>query len=266
MLCAVGELSRHNVTISKKSLLASPFSPFGIEKKDLDGMLQLDESDDEERSSSIRSRGGFILDPNYGDSGRGIVSPSEKVKIDELLGAWEDPDLEASIAESASISNVLEFRNALANLDKPYMLGIAWGDVSTREKMIRTSQSVYWKLRRLSSDPNEGLQFDVLAVPTEQQDGTLHPDELKQLIRLLRPDRQGLLSLAEFVKSVDGIYKEAKLVQASVKNSEKIDREFEKALNIPFYTVVICIILSQIGLNPLTLFVSLSPLILGFRG
>jgi Mechanosensitive ion channel len=193
-----------------------------------------------------------------------MVSPSEKAKIDELLGAWEEPDLEASIVESASISNVLEFRNALAKLDKPYMLGIAWGDVSTREKMICTSQVVYWKLRRLSSDPKDGIQFDVLAALTEQPDGTLHPDELKHLIRLLRPDRQGLLSLAEFVKSVDSVYKEAKLVQASVKNSEKIDREFEKALNIPFYTVVICIILSQIGLNPLTLFISLSPLILGF--
>jgi Mechanosensitive ion channel len=271
-LCAVGELSRHSVTVSKKSLLSSPFSPFGIPKSDLDGMLQLDDSDDDERSNihtkpksvSSRSRSGYILDPKYGDSGRGMVSPSEKAKIDELLGAWEEPDLEASIVESASISNVLEFRNALAKLDKPYMLGIAWGDVSTREKMICTSQVVYWKLRRLSSDPKDGIQFDVLAALTEQPDGTLHPDELKHLIRLLRPDRQGLLSLAEFVKSVDSVYKEAKLVQASVKNSEKIDREFEKALNIPFYTVVICIILSQIGLNPLTLFISLSPLILGF--
>lgn len=271
-LCAVGELSRHSVTISKKSLLSSPYSPFGIHREDLDEMLQLESSEDEEKSiiipsqksSSSRSQGGFILDPNYSDSGREIVSPSEKAKIDELLGAWEEPDSEAGIVESASISNVLEFRNALAKLDKPYMLGIAWGDVSTREKMICTSQIVYRKLRRLSSNPEESLQFDVLAALTEQLDGTLHPNELKHLIRLLRPDRHGHLSLAEFVKSVDAVYKEAKLVQASVKNSEKIDREFEKALNIPFYTVVTCIILSQIGLNPLTLFISLSPLILGF--
>jgi small-conductance mechanosensitive channel len=270
-LCAVGELSRHSVTVSKKSVLSSPFSPFGIQKKDLDGMLQLEGSDEDERSNYAKpksahswNRSGLFLDPKYSDSGRGIISPSEKAKIDDLLGAWEEPDVEASIVESASINNVLEFRNALAKLDKPYMLGIAWGDVGTREKMICTSQAVYWKLRRLSSDPEVGLQFDVLAALTEQLDGTLHPDELKHLIRLLRPDRQGVLSLAEFVKSIDSVYKEAKLVHASVKNSEKIDREFEKALNIPFYTVVMCIILSQIGLNPLTLFISLSPLILGF--
>ena len=187
----------------------------------------------------------------------------EKVTLEELITAWEEPEHESYIDGNISISHVLEFRNALAKLDKPYMFGISWGDVSTREKMVNTSQMVYMKLKSLSLDHN-GLKFDVLAALAEQEDGTLHPDELKCLIRLLRPDRDGFFSLEEFVKSVDTIYKEAKLLHASVKNSEKIDREFEKAFNIPFYTVVICIILSQIGLNPLTLFVSLSPLILGF--
>jgi Mechanosensitive ion channel len=268
-LCAVGELSRHTVSASKQSLLSAPYSPFGISRNDLDGMLQCDDIDDdgstamnpEKKSPTIP--GGFILDPKYSDPQHGVLNQAEKAKIVEMLGAWEELDSEASSGEHASISNVLEFRNALAKLDKPYMLGIAWGDVSTREKLVFTSQIIYWKLKRLSTDAN-GLKFDVLATLTEQPDGTLHPDELKNLIRLLRPDRDGLLSLAEFVKSVDSVYKEAKLIHASVKNSEKIDREFEKALNIPFYTVMISIILSQIGLNPLTLFISLSPLILGF--
>lgn len=45
------------------------------------------------------------------------------------------------------------------------------------------------------------------------------------------------------------MYKEAKLLRASVKNSEKIDRAFEKAINVVFYTMVACIILSQVGLS-----------------
>lgn len=175
-----------------------------------------------------------------------------------------DNDYDDETGDDASIRNVLEFRNALTKLDKPYMLGIAWGDVSTRQKMVLNSQAVYWKLKRLSNEHHDGLKFDVIAELCEQPDGTLHPEELKNLIGLLRPDRDGYLSMAEFVKSVDSVYKEAKLIHASVKNSEKIDREFEKALNMPFYTIVTCIILSQIGLNPLALFISLSPLILGF--
>jgi hypothetical protein len=50
---------------------------------------------------------------------------------------------------------------------------------------------VYWKLKELSPDESR-LSFDVLASLTEQPDGTLHPGELKRLIRLLRPDRDGL--------------------------------------------------------------------------
>lgn len=197
------------------------------------------------------------------------VALEEKSKFMKLIEAWEEPLVEDFMNDDdtddgASVRNVLEFRNALAKLDKPYMFGIAWGDVSTRQKMVLNCQSVYWKLRRIPNDNRDGLQFDVIAELCEQPDGTLHPDELKNLIQLLRPDRDGILSLAEFVKSVDSVYKEAKLIHASVKNSEKIDREFEKALNIPFYTIVLCIILSQIGLNPLALFISLSPLILGF--
>lgn len=260
ILCAVGELSRQNFTSSRRALLSAPYSPFGINKDDLGDILQYDDAT--ENISLPESVTHNQLD-------HGSINQSEKSEVIEFIEQWEEPLAEISsnddeTDDGASVRNVLEFRNALAKLDKPYMLGIAWGDVSTRQKMIFNSQTVYRKLKRISNDNRDGLKFDAIAELCEQPDGTLHPDELKSLIALLRPDRNGFLSLAEFVKSVDSVYKEAKLIHASVKNSEKIDREFEKALNIPFYTVVFCIILSQIGLNPLALFISLSPLILGF--
>jgi small-conductance mechanosensitive channel len=68
----------------------------------------------------------------------------------------------------------------------------------------------------------------------------------------------------DFVKSADSVYKEARLLRASVRNSEKIDRAFEKAINIAFYVCMACVILGQIGFNPLTLFVSLSSVVLAF--
>ena len=74
----------------------------------------------------------------------------------------------------------------------------------------------------------------------------------------------GKLSLIEFIKSVDSVYKEAKLLLASVKNSEKIDKAFEKAFNVLFYLIIVCVVLSQVGLDPLALILSLSSLIIGF--
>lgn len=259
-LCAVGELSRQSLTSSRRALLTASYSPNGINKNDLNDILQRD--DITENISLPESSTDNKQNPKS-------KKQKEEPKVLELFDTWEVPSVEDTInddetVDNASVRNVLEFRNALAKLDKPYMLGIAWGDVSTRQKMVMNSQSVFWKLKRSPGDSTDALRFDTIAELCEQPDGTLHPDELKSLIRLLRPDRDGFLSLAEFVKSVDSVYKEAKLIHASVKNSEKIDREFEKALNIPFYTIVLCIILSQIGLNPLALFISLSPLILGF--
>lgn len=66
------------------------------------------------------------------------------------------------------------------------------------------------------------------------------------------------------MKSVDGVYKEAKLLRASVSNSEKIDRAFEKTFNVLFYAIVVCVILSQVGIDPLALFLSFSGLIVAF--
>jgi len=70
--------------------------------------------------------------------------------------------------------------------------------------------------------------------------------------------------MLDFVKSVDAVYKEAKLLRASVKNSERVDRAFERVINVGFYTVMFCVTLSQIGFDPLALFLSLSSLIVGF--
>lgn len=76
------------------------------------------------------------------------------------------------------------------------------------------------------------LSFDTLASVALNPDGTLHSETLKDLISLLRPDRDGDLTLLDFVKSVDSVYKQVRLLRASVKNSQKIDRAFEVIFNI----------------------------------
>ena len=108
------------------------------------------------------------------------------------------------------------------------------------------------------------LKFDVLALAATRSNSDLNVSDLKNLIRLFRPDRDGKISLLDFVKSVDSVYKEARLLRASVRNSEKIDRAFENAINVVFYLMVACVVLSQIGFDPLALFLSLSSIILAF--
>ena len=66
------------------------------------------------------------------------------------------------------------------------------------------------------------------------------------------------------MKSVDAVYKKAKLLRVSVKNREKIDMALERLLNIIFYTIIIVIILIILGLDPLALFLSFSSIILAF--
>ena len=70
--------------------------------------------------------------------------------------------------------------------------------------------------------------------------------------------------MIDFVKSVDTVYKEAKLLRASVKNSERIDRAFERVINVGFYTLLIVLTLPQLGFDPLAVFLSLSSIIVGF--
>lgn len=208
--------------------------------------------------------GGLIIDSRQADLLRGRLDQSQRTRLIELLGAWEEPEAEGDTHENVTISSILQFRNSLSLLDSDFMFGIAWGDVTTRAKMVINSQEVYQRLL-LPTPDSDVLKFEVLARIAMGNDGkTLNQEKLEALIRLLRPDRDGSLSLLDFVKTTDGVYKDMKLLRASIRNSEYIDRAFEKAFNVAFYTVMTCIILSRIGIDPIALFLSLSGLILAF--
>ena len=70
--------------------------------------------------------------------------------------------------------------------------------------------------------------------------------------------------MIDFVKSVDTVYKEARLLRASVKNSERIDRAFEGVINVGFYGLLFIFTLPQLGFDPVALFLSFSSIIVGF--
>lgn len=165
--------------------------------------------------------------------------------------------------DKVKISDIIQFRASLSYLNTPFPFSVAFGPADTRQGTIESTERVYSRLMLNSPDTNV-LHFDTLALLAVEPDGTLDETKLRKLVRLFRPDREGNLTLIDFAKSIDSVYKDLRLLRASVANSSKIDYAFERIFNILFYFIVGCIMLSVVGVDPLTLFASISGFILGF--
>lgn len=188
---------------------------------------------------------------------------SLNARIDEILGAWEQPELEKTREENASIGEIIQFRQSLSYLNTNYPFSAVFGRTSTRQECVECTEHLYKRLLKLSNS-SDLLKFDTLALLAVGKDGSLDEEKLKAVVRLFRPDRQGYLSLVDFAKSVDSCYKEMRLLKASVASSSKMDRAFESMFNVLFYFVVGLITVAALGANPLVIFASLSGFVLGF--
>jgi hypothetical protein len=145
-----------------------------------------------------------------------------------------------------SISAVLRFRNALTFIKNDYPFSYAFGPAYSREACIESAQEVYNRL--LMRTPGDtSIQFETMALIALDDAGRIDQQKAKDLVKVFRPDRDGVLTLLDFVKSTDSVYKEFRLLQASIQNSSQIDRGFENILNVIFYIVVVAIVLSQLG-------------------
>lgn len=49
-----------------------------------------------------------------------------------------------------------------------------------------------------------------------------------------------------------------------MRNSQKIDKSFEKIFNVLFYFAIACVILNVLGYDPIAVFLSLSSVVLAF--
>lgn len=116
----------------------------------------------------------------------------------------------------------------------------------------------------LRQSSGEVLHFNLIAELAINRDGTINSDKMKELVRVFRPDREGILTLIDFLKSIDKVYKDFRLIQASIQNSGTVDRAFEMMVNCIFFTIVGVIILVILRINPLTLIASMSAFIVGF--
>lgn len=124
--------------------------------------------------------------------------------------------------ELPDIGDIIQFRQSLLYLNSKHPFGLCFGGSSTREECVSSSEAVYHRLL-LSTPRREVLGFEVL-VPLVFRDnmGELDEEMLSKLIDLFRPDREGILTLLDFAKSVDTVYKELKMLRANVANASKV--------------------------------------------
>ena len=101
----------------------------------------------------------------------------------------------------------------------------------------------------LGFDDSSPLPFSVFSVLAIDEDGHLIDAKIKSLIRLFRPDREGKLSRLDFTKSVDTVYKELRLLRASIANSAQIDIAFEKIVNSFFYFFLVIVAVTILGIK-----------------
>jgi hypothetical protein len=150
----------------------------------------------------------------------------------------------------------LRFCKALTFNHQRYPFSAAFGVADSREACVESAQEVYKHLMLITNakdnvlptSSDETLSFEMIATLAVVKNGQIDQEKAKAIIKVFRPDRQGNLTALDFVKSVEAVYREFRLLDASIENSYQIYRAFENIFNIVFYIVVLTIVLSQLGL------------------
>lgn len=148
-------------------------------------------------------------------------------------------------------------------MDNSYPFSLAFGPAENREACIESAQKVYERLM-LQTPDRDRLPFDTIAALAMTKHGGLDHKKMKTLIRIFRPDSEGNLTLIDFVRSCDTVYKTSRLLRASIANSGQIDQALEVLINWGFYIILGCLILAANGLNPIAVFLSFSSILLAF--
>jgi hypothetical protein len=161
-------------------------------------------------------------------------------------------------------------------MDLDYPFSEAFGRASTRNEMIISSEAVYHRLMKLSTEPDM-LSYSVFDIILLQEDGTEDKAKRKALRNLFRPDGDDNLPLLSFVQTCDNIYKKIRYFRASVGNASVIgtffgfhernlgthnqsnccillsfvsDGVLEQIIDIVFYFTLGLLVLFLLNLNP----------------
>jgi small-conductance mechanosensitive channel len=153
-------------------------------------------------------------------------------------------------------------------MDESHPFGEAFGPANTRDEAITSYHNVYRKLAKFESPNPSIVNFDVIALIANENSinngdkhGKINAAKLQTVRKLFRPDARNELPLFAFVQSCDAVYKRLRYFRASVSNSSAIDKVLENMINIIYWFIMIFLLLELIDLDPWTLLVSITSLL-----
>ena len=112
---------------------------------------------------------------------------------------------------------------------------------------------------------SDQVSFKFLAnIAQDEKTDRLDKEKAAILRDVFRPNRDGNLTLVDFVKSVDAVYRQVRILQSSVYNSAQVDRGYEKVINFIFFALVGALCLALVGIDPLSFILSLSSILVAF--
>ncbi|KAG7343976.1 mechanosensitive ion channel [Nitzschia inconspicua] len=215
---------------------------------------------------------------DLGSFSEDIMSSAQQLKITELLGEWEEIELSDKTTEDPSLNAIVQFGSSVGVLGSSYPFGQAFGKAATRHQVVDCAQRLYADLLKLQQrlklreiyvnagglDPVTTLKFHTLSIVAMDDLGNLDMKMAKELMAVFRPTREGDISLVEFVKSVDTVYKEIRKLRASIANEGKMNAGTEKLINAVFYFILAFCLLAALGLDPMVIFGGLAAFIISF--
>jgi len=198
------------------------------------------------------------------DNRRDMSTSSTSANLIYLLSEWNEPEILMQKNTKASVQDLLQFRRAVSYMDDRYPFSHAFGPSKTRQMCVESSQKVYDRLMLSTEDGTTSLPFSVFTVLATDNSGNLVESKMKSLIRLFRPDRDGSLTKLDFIKSIDTVYKELRLLRASIANSAQIDYAFEHVVNFFFYFFLIVASVLILGFNLWSVIIAMNGFLFSF--
>jgi hypothetical protein len=172
----------------------------------------------------------------------------------------------ATHQHAVSVKDLLQFRQSCNLMETNYPFSPAFGLASTRKNCISSAEKLYGRIleRQNKSDSRDVLNFETLSRIALGKDSTLDHAKVKKLSRVFRPGRKGELSVLDWCKSCDAVYKEMRFLSSSIHNASQIDRAYERILNVAFYICLGIVVFAILGISALSFILSLSSILVAF--
>ncbi len=142
-------------------------------------------------------------------------------------------------------------------MDTDHPLSVPFGLANTQKHCAESSHKVFERLR-LKHPESDVVKFETLLAIALNDDGTVDRGKATSLRKVFRPHRNGDISLLDFVKATNDVYKRIKMFRAKTLNSAQLDDAFEQLINIVFYFGIMLLALGIFGVDPFSVFISMT--------